>query len=300
MPILDHIPGMKNAMRVAVFDVHALSEEVFVGEYVLNSRPCLVKGAVRHWPAFQNWRDPAHLKARCGDQTVFYYPHENHITPDRMRAGKIRMGFGEALDRLHAEDTRVATLGFSGELEALRPDLRVFPFFRRAAPAFFVPPARQFVYRNAGTAWHYHSFDETFMCQVVGSKTVGMLKAGGANGKAVSEVFFKEDYYDDPGAFEALEETGLDWFSADVEEGDALYIPPLWWHGVSAASNSFGMTVAVAWRSPPHVIADTIRKMTAGEIRMHGYARHTDVAPMLAVARELGLERELSVLLETA
>jgi ribosomal protein L16 Arg81 hydroxylase len=25
-----------------------------------------------------------------------------------------------------------------------------------------------------------------------------------------------------------LDETGLSWFSANLEQGDALYIPPLW------------------------------------------------------------------------
>ncbi len=291
---------MRTASRVTELDVAELREEVFLGDYVSKSRPCVIRGAIRHWPAMKNWRSPDYLKERCGHHNVFFYPHENHVTPDRMLPGRTAMNFAGAIDRLHDEQTEVGTLGLPGELSALRPDLGRFPFFSRAEPAFLVPPARQFVYRNAGTAWHYHAFDETLMCQVVGSKKVGLLSTDNPGNKALCDIFFRENYYDDPSAFAALDEKGLDWFSADLEEGDALYIPPLWWHGVSTTSPSFGMTVAVTWRSPLPVIAAAIRRMAAGDIKLLGYAEPMDISALRQTARQLGLEKELAVALQLA
>ena len=300
MPVLDNIAGMKNAANVAVFDADDLTEEVFLGVHVANSRPCLVKGAIRHWPAMKNWRNPDYLKDRCGHHNVFVYPHENHVTPDRMLPGRTAMNFARAIDCLHGEETEVGTLGLPGELSALRTDLGRFAFFSRAEPALLVPPARQFVYRNAGTAWHYHAFDETFMCQAVGSKKVGLLSTDNPSNKALCDIFFREDYYDDPLVFDALEGAALEWFSADLEEGDALYIPPLWWHGVSTTSPSFGMTVAVTWRSPLPVIAAALRRMAASDIKLLGYAEPMDISALRETARQLGLEKELSVALQQA
>ena len=35
-----------------------------------------------------------------------------------------------------------------------------------------------------------------------------------------------------------------------LDEGDAIYIPPLWWHGVIATSDRVGVTTPAGWRSP--------------------------------------------------
>ena len=300
MPILDNISGMKAAAHVAVFDAEDLTEEIFLGDHVARSRPCLVKGAILHWPAMQNWRKPDYLKARCGHHNVFFYPHENHVTPGRMLPGRAAMNFATAIDCLHDEKTQVGTLGLPGELSDLRMDLGRFAFLKRAEPAFLVPPARQFVYRNAGTAWHYHAFDETFMCQAVGSKKVGMLSTDNPSNKALCDIFFREEYYDNPQVFGTLEDAALDWFSADLDEGDALYIPPLWWHGVSTTSPSFGMTVAVTWRSPLAVIAAAIRRMAANDIKLLGYAEPMDISALRETASRLGLEKELALALQQA
>lgn len=40
---------------------------------------------------------------------------------------------------------------------------------------------------------------------------------------------------------------------ADVGVGDALFIPPYWWHGVEAKPG-FSITIPYCWRSPFHVI----------------------------------------------
>ncbi len=290
--ILNNIPGMRDAAPVPACEAGELPEEVFFNDYVSRSRPLLIKGAVRHWPAGRNWRDPLYLKKLSGDRPVLFFPHENHIT-GRMMEGKRDMRLAEALDLIHAQDTKIASLGLPEDFPELRRDLGRFSFLTRAEPSFLYPPVRYFIYRNAGSTWHYHPFDETLMCQLVGAKHVGLLNARTGRQKELQEIFFPEKYYDDPSRSVRLAGADFPFFSATVEEGDALYIPPLWWHGVVTASQGFGVTAAIPWRSPAPVIADCIRRMAAGEVDLLGAATAGQLDALIGVARTLGLAREL-------
>jgi hypothetical protein len=260
----------------------------------------VIKGAVRHWPATQKWREAEYLKEVSGTRNVLYFPHENHLSFKRMMAGRRDMRFSEALDRLHSENTAVASLGLQADFSELRADIGRFSFLTKAEPSFLYPPIRYFFYRNAGSAWHFHPLDETLMCQIAGVKRIGLLSASTPFQKAVQAVFFQEDYYEDASAFDALADSDLHWFSATVEAGDALYIPPLWWHGVTAIGNSFGATAAVPFRSPPAVIADIIRKMAAGDIDLMGSTTSSQLRSLIETARTMGVEEELKIAMDRA
>ncbi|HWY62284.1 MAG TPA: cupin-like domain-containing protein [Rhizomicrobium sp.] len=291
---LKNVPGMADAAAVPVLDAATLSEAVFQNDYVAQSRPCVIRGAVKHWPASKKWRDREYLKARSGHHEIFLYENEYHVQAKRMTAGKREINFAEAIDRLHSDATRLAIVTTALPTELLS-DLGGFPFLTKAEPAYCYPPARYFFHRNAGTTWHYHPFDETLMCQVIGSKKIGLVSGNSPANLQLRRIFFAEDYYDNAAAFGALNDDSVRWFSATVEEGDALYIPPLWWHGVIPLSQGFGATAAVTWRSPPAVIANGIKKMALGEIDMIGKAVIEDFQGLLLTAQKLGLDREFAI-----
>jgi quercetin dioxygenase-like cupin family protein len=291
---LNHVPGMKHASLVPVLRAEDLTEKIFIGDYISNSRPCVIKGAVRHWAALEKWRNPDYLKTRAGHHKVYYYPYEYHISAKRMEVGRKTMEFAEAIDRLHSEKTKLAIVATAAPSELLS-DLGRVSFLSKAEPAFSYPAARYFFYRNAGTTWHYHPFDETLMCQIVGAKKIGLLPTDNPFNKSVRDMFFKENYYDDASAFAALGDPELPWFSATLEEGDSLYIPPLWWHGVIPLDETFGATATVTWRSPLHVDANAIRKLASGDVHMIGGADPSYFPYLLEVARKTGLEQELKI-----
>jgi quercetin dioxygenase-like cupin family protein len=285
---------MKTASAVPVLNAERLSEAAFISDYVANSRPCVIRGAVRHWAATEKWRNKEYLKRRSGHHSVYYHPYEYHISAQKMQAGRTTMTFAEAIDRLHSPETKVAIVATAAPSELLS-DLGQVSFLSKAEPAYTFPPARYFFYRNAGTTWHYHPFDETLMCQVIGVKRIGLLNTDTPFHKVVRDIFLKEEYYDDASAFGVLHNMELPWFSATLEEGDSLYIPPLWWHGVIPIGESFGATATVTWRSPLHVDANAIRKMASGEVQMIGGADPSYFQPLRDVALKTGLERELEI-----
>ncbi len=294
--ILENVPGMATAMPVHSVDARMLSEHVFRNEYVAHGRPCLIKGAVRHWPAGRKWRDRDYLKRICGRYEVDFWPHENHVTTKRVLPGKVGMPFDAAVERLFSTASHeVAAIGCNPGTMMMGPDLGSFSFFTGGEAGFLYPSFRLFLFRNAGSAWHYHPFDETLMCQLVCTKRVGLLKVDNPHHRQLCDIFYREDYYDDPSVFDALKGAPLQWFSADLDEGDALYIPPLWWHGVIATSDGVGVTTPIGWRSPPHVIADSVRKMAAGDFEIIGQFDFGTVDQLVNTARKLGIEPELEM-----
>jgi hypothetical protein len=291
--IFAHVPAMKAAAPVVERRADSLSEDEFLSEYVAKSRPVVIREAVAHWPARLRWRDKDYLKRRSGHHRVFAYPHENLNVTARNVIGRRELSFADAIDVLHAPETDMGFVGTAMPIELLS-DVGDFRFFSGPPePAFFYHDIRYFLFRNAGTTWHYHPMDETLMCQLIGRKRVGLLHALSPRPHTIRDIFVRETYYTDPAAFDGFDNSGYAWLEADVDEGDALYIPPLWWHGVVAVGRDFGVTAPVTWRSPLPVIADTIRMLTARGMGLDGTMPPCGAQALRAVARTLNLEEDL-------
>lgn len=288
-----HVPGMKTASPVRERHAAELSEETFLSEYVANSCPVVIRGAVMHWPARTKWRDKDYLKRQSGRHRVFAYPHEYLDAKATNEAGKRELSFAEAIDFLHAPETVSGFVGTAMPIELL-PDVGDFGFLSAPVePAFFYHDIRYFLFRNAGPTWHYHPFDETLMCQLIVRKRVGFVHTLSPRPYAIRNIFVSGAYYTDPGAFDQFDNAGHAWFETTLEEGDALYIPPLWWHGVVALTPDFGVTAPVTWRSPLPVIADSIRKLAAWGGGIEGTMPLSGAQALRDVAGGLGLGEEL-------
>jgi hypothetical protein len=219
---------------------------------VYKNKACLVKGAVARWPAVQKWKDRNYWHETCKNFKIDVYKHQNYNDHD-MQKGEV-MEFHDAIDRLFSKEDDVFSMPSETIKEGQRfggvlKDVKDFPFVSSSVMPRMYDHRRFFIYRKAATSWHYHNIDETLMCQVNGTKKVALLSPDIPNAKYVTDFLFKEKYLSGQTLDQSLE---LKPMLVTVEEGDALYIPPYWHHGVVPNDNEVGFTLAYCWRSPWH------------------------------------------------
>lgn len=267
--ILSNIPGMDAAEKVMCVDAEVLTKSSFYSNFVSINKPCLIKNAVSHWPAIKKWQNEAYLKEQCGDNLSNFYPHMNYDDEKNMVKDETKQPFSHILDLLLDKSPDIISapslLLERPPYDVLRDDMQGFHFMPNPPKPIAYPSSRAFFYKKAGTGWHYHFVDETLMCQVKGSKKVGLLPPDKITDQLVHDIFTTDAYLANKKVFTASAKDKLKPIIAEVTPGDALYIPPFWWHGIETMDSEFGITVAQCWRSPLHVMGDlsypTVRKI---------------------------------------
>ena len=160
--------------------------ERFFSEFVEAHRPCVVRGAVDHWPAVTDWSVES-LRQRAGScpigisgPGVLYEPIVE-FGVDRFIATPNRMTFGQFLDEA-ADDASTRVQLYSEHVETLAPladDLGPIDFLDRdALPSFFYGN-RFFASQFGYTDWHLHFGDETLTAQLLGTKEILLLPPDG-------------------------------------------------------------------------------------------------------------------------
>jgi len=250
------LPGIADALTVPQLDADSLTQEEFIRDWVSRNRACLVKGAVRSWPAGKKWKNKEYWKIACDNFEITAYPHENYNNPELQNRGQVKLPFHDAIDRLFSGNDRIFSMPSepirdSNRFAALRADIGKFKFMPTPKPPRFYEPFRFFSYKRASTAWHYHIVDETLMCQVVGSKRVILLSSDIKNAGYISDYLANERYLESVQFDPSIKLTPL---VVDVNEGDALYIPPYWHHVVVPNDGTVGFTLACCWQSPIHIL----------------------------------------------
>ncbi|MBA1228908.1 transcription factor [Pseudomonas viridiflava] len=294
---LSRFPNYAQAKPVEVIDALSISREDFVRRYVNYNRPCLIKNAVRHWPAFEKWKQSGYIKAHSRNSDVVV---RSKIISEvvgwsnpEVRSALIQYSeqvhkdipFHEFLDSLGVGDHPLVadSCGFKeGEaLEQMRHDVGGLPFMPELSTPLHYPPYRSFMYRNSYTDWHFHSADETFMSQVVGAKEVLLLPPDEASWQALRPVVEEAGYLYDIDTQRFPGTRNLRAVRAVVEPGDALYIPVYWWHAVQSMDNAIGATVAATFKTPLHVIGDMRSPIARRLMRNYVFSRQ---APLVVCA----------------
>jgi len=311
---LSGFPNYRHALPVDEISASKITEKEFLDNYVNRNRPCVLKGAVRHWPAFTRWRQIDYLTSRTANQKVEIasYPGPELIAWAEPKLKKTLLDDVAATHRempLHDFLNEVPRQGDYFVLPAcpiepgspmaqLEADIGGYRFLPSPKRALLYTPYRAFIYRDSYTDWHFHSTDETLMTQVVGDKEVLILPPDNASWQALLPVIRENGYLFDVDTHKFPQFGQLQPIRAIVEEGDALYIPVFWWHAVQSLGAEFGITVASTFMTPLHINGDlrfpAMRKLFGTYIR----TRH---APLLLamVAYSLGyrmVQRFLSVL----
>lgn len=247
--VIDLVPGQ--VVPLAVIDASELTPERFRREYVHRHQPLLIRRAASGWPALAKWSAPGYLEARSGDMMA-----------------KV----GRGLNPAHAETYVLTEQHLAGTLAAMRAapadatysipafavprpwehDLGGYGFLDAALdrkPRMY-PRNRLFVYRNASTEWHYHPFDETITTQLGGAKRISLFRLTGASWLPYSALIESGAHHAAGGRARLQAAPALVKLEGVLQAGDAVYIPPFWWHGIDPTDATMGFTLAHCFRSP--------------------------------------------------
>lgn len=287
---LEKFPNYRDAGQLEVIDALTVDADSFMRRFSRGNRPCLVKNAVVHWPAYRAWRQRGYLRRNSDNRPVMVRSSlvsevvgwSGPRIRDRLRA-ETRSAYSEMPfhDFLQAAETSDAPLvadscrfSAEGPLERMRADVGGIPFMPALPRSRRYPPHRVFFYRRSYTDWHLHSTDETFMSQVIGTKEVLLLPPDETTWRQLRPIIEKQGYLWDIDARDFPETGALRPYRVVVEPGDAVYIPVFWWHAVESVDDQFGVTVAATFSSPLHVNGDMRNPIARRLAKTHMLSRH--------------------------
>ena len=232
--------------------------EQFLRDILEPCRPVVLRGLVDAWPAVQAARQsPRELQryfatfdagleveAFIGDPAIagkYYYTADLKGFNFERRPMPFLQAIGEMLETLERPES--ATL-YVGSV----PVPQCMPGFLAANPMPLLPQragARIWIGHRSNVSSHYDTYDN-LACVVAGKRRftlfapeqIGRLYMGPIDhtmaGPPVSLAASAD--VPDPQRFPRFEEIRAEALVAELEPGDALYLPKLWWHQVEAVT----------------------------------------------------------------
>jgi hypothetical protein len=253
--VIDLIPG--ESADIDTVDASSLGEEEFWNEYVCRHRPVIIRGATAAWPSWGKWQQPGHLEALCAEEKVTVWPTFN-VSPKFKNAALRTERLADCIRAMRSapDDVTISTPSINLPAGWL-PDVGTHGFLGRKfdrKPRRY-PRYRLFVYKNASTAWHYHAADESITTQMVGSKKIALFRLTRKNWEEFGPLILA-NYHHLPEGRQYFPEHAITKFNGVIEEGDSIYIPPFWWHGIDPVDTDFGVTLVRCFRSPLSRVGD--------------------------------------------
>ena len=230
----------------------------FFREFVAEGIPVILEDFADAMPAFEDWDFDA-LRARAGEIELAatkkraFDPKARHVASETFRCT-----FAELLDHAETHESTPADPGFylvaaqhslSRELSSLRADVRRDPRFLEVDPdgertLLWLGP------RGTRTDVH-HDDSHVLMVQIRGRKKVQLVSPLDPTLMAGARVTYNEVHLDHEDFREA-------WVrEAELQPGDALFIPMGYWHAVVALDPSITVSLTgLAVERPPRFRLD--------------------------------------------
>jgi lysine-specific demethylase 8 len=224
------------------------SRDDFEARYVRRSRPVILRGAIDDWPAMNSWSLPQ-LKERFGDRVVPAVRRKDGSLYDA-KAGlhyeKVR--FADYVDLL--ADARPIDLYMVFRVHEALPELFddiIAPPYCQGAPWY----RARFWFAGPDTKSPLHrDLPDNLYAQISGRKQFLLLD------KRLTRMVHQHPFYSGVPNYSPVDAEAPDLaryprfrdaplMLAELEPGDLLYIPSLWWH--QAHSRSTSVSVNLWW-----------------------------------------------------
>lgn len=249
----DHIKHSQVERRTS------LSTSEFLLKYKNNATPVIMSDLTSDWPATKKW-NIEHLKAVAGDQVVPVYSSEPAQGKQHQHAAERNIKLSAYLEMLEKgeKDLRMFFYNILENVPSLLDDF-TYPelgmtFFKRL-PVLFVGG------KGAKVQMHYDiDLANLVLCHFGGPKRVLLIPPEQTpfiykvpfSFSALHKVDFANPDFE---KYPALRH--LNAYVADLQHGDALYIPSGYWHYITYGDIGFSMTL----RSMPTSFAGRVTLM---------------------------------------
>jgi len=277
---------LDEARKVEVFE--GVDRQGFEQDIQPRERPAILRGAVRHWPAV--------AKAAEGPQALADYL-KGHATGQKLAFQSIRpeqQGRFSFADDLRGLNHQQRQLAFADLINLILRDMndpeapthyaggvpmQVFmPGAARENPLGLIDPALSrhvmlWIGNRTRTAAHW-DLPQNLACVVAGRRRftlfpmeqIGNLYITPLDLTLAGQPTSLVDFYDpDLERFPRFADAMPHAEVADLEPGDVLYLPSLWFHHVESL-DPFGAMINVWWREGPNYLTQTTPLLTL----MHG------------------------------
>jgi quercetin dioxygenase-like cupin family protein len=145
------------------------------------------------------------------------------------------------------ESVRSYALGDGSDLDTMIEDLGDGWLYQSSRKPLIYPQRRLFIYKGGCSQWHKHPLDDHLTFQIRGAKDFVLLSPDQSH--KIREIWNNElhSFLVDPMKYPKWR--SIRPISARLGAGDAIYIPPRWWHTVVPVDQLLGITLASVWGS---------------------------------------------------
>jgi hypothetical protein len=225
--------------------VSDISADEFLEHFYAPSRPCIIEGAIAHWPALTRW-NPDYLKARVGPAEIEFQgrrtgdPRFELLKDDH----KMRAPFDAFIDAIAStpgNDAYLTAYNSGSNAAALAPlhaDLGdIEPILTPGGGMLWIGPEGTF------TPLHF-DLTNNLLAQITGRKQLVLVPPSESSKMAHHRHVFSEvhDLTDPACLARHPQAAGVRHFEVEIGPGDLLYIPVGWWHQVRSLAFSTMLT----------------------------------------------------------
>ncbi len=222
-----------------------INQDLFLQNYLSNSRPVVIKNYTTSWPAYTKW-NYEYFKKKAGNITVPLYD-SSKVTPDKkVNEPATHMKFADYLDLIAKQpsDLRIFLFNIFKEIPSLVKDYKMPTFLDGYLDKF---PMMFFGGRGSKVFPHFDlDLSHVFLAHFGGKKKC-MLFSPECSEKLYKIPFAVHNLEDidlenpDFETYPAL--NGLQGQEVILEHGDILFIPTGWWHYMYYTDDSFSLSL---------------------------------------------------------